>query len=50
MNSLDQVSQQCQHLKLASLVQALPELLEQAEANELSYLQYTEALLGHEVK
>ena len=50
MNSFDQVSQQCRHLKLASLVQDLPELLQQAEANEISYLQYTEVLLGHEVK
>ena len=50
MNSFDQVSQQCRHLKLASLVQDLPELLQQAEANEMSYLQYTEALLGHEVQ
>jgi len=50
MSNFDQVSQQCRHLKLASLVQALPVLLEQAEANEMSYLHYTEALLGHEVE
>jgi DNA replication protein DnaC len=49
MSTIDQVNQQCQHLKLASLSAALPELLQQAEANELSYLQYTEQLLGHEV-
>ena len=50
MSSFDQVSQQCRHLKLASLVQELPTLLQQAEANEMSYLQYTETLLGHEVE
>jgi DNA replication protein DnaC len=46
---IEQVNRQCQHLKLGSLTTALPELLQQAEANELSYLQYTELLLGHEV-
>ena len=46
MNSFDQVSQQCRHLKLASLVQDLPELLQQAEANEMSYLQYTRSSAG----
>ncbi len=50
MSNFDQVSQQCRHLKLASLVQELPMLLEQAEANEMSYLHYTEALLGYEVE
>ncbi|WP_198243559.1 MULTISPECIES: IS21-like element helper ATPase IstB [Bacteria] len=47
---IEQVNRQCQHLKLSSLTTALPELLQQAETNELSYLQYTDLLLGHEVK
>lgn len=50
MCAIEQVNQQCRHLKLASLITSLPELLQQAEANELSYLQYTDLLLGHEVK
>lgn len=50
MLHIEQVNQQCQHLKLTSLIPALPTLLQQAEANELSYLQYTDLLLGHEVK
>lgn len=50
MSTIDQVNQQCSHLKLTSLPTALPDLLQQAEANELSYLHYTELLLNHEVK
>ena len=50
MSSFDQVTQQCRHLKLASLAQDLPELLQRAEANEMSYLQYTEVLLEHEIE
>ena len=49
MSTFEQVSQQCSHLKLASLAQALPELLQQADENEMSYLQFAEILLGHEV-
>ena len=50
MSSIEQVYQQCRHLKLASLITTLPELLQQAEDNALSYLQYTDLLLEHEVK
>ncbi|HFD13661.1 MAG TPA: AAA family ATPase [Crenotrichaceae bacterium] len=50
MCAIEQVNQQCRHLNLASLITVLPELLQQAEANELSYLQYTDLLLGHEVR
>lgn len=50
MNTFDQVCQQCRHLKPASLVAQLPQLLEQAEANELSYLSFAGMLLSYEVK
>lgn len=50
MCTIEQVNQQCKSLNLASLLTALPELLQQADANELSYLQYTQLLLAHEVK
>lgn len=49
MCTIEQVNQQCKHLNLASLLTALPGLLQQADANELSYLQYTQLLLAHEV-
>ena len=49
MCTIEQVNQQCKHLNLASLLTALPALLQQADANELSYLQYTQQLLAHEV-
>ena len=49
MCTIEQVNQQCKHLNLASLLTALPALLQQADANELSYLQYTQLLLAHEV-
>ena len=49
MCTIEQVNQQCKNLNLASLLTALPELLQQADANELSYLQYTQLLLAHEV-
>jgi DNA replication protein DnaC len=50
MSVIEQVEQHCRHLNLASVLTALPDLLQQAEANELSYLQYTQLLLEHEVK
>jgi len=49
MDALEHVKQYSRHLNLSSLTTALPELLQQAEANELSYLQYTRLLLEHEV-
>jgi DNA replication protein DnaC len=50
MPAIEQVNQHCRHLNLTSLLTALPELLQHAEANELSYLHYTQLLLEHEIK
>jgi len=50
MSTFKYATQLCQHLKLSTLVEALPALLKTAEENELTYLQYTELMLDHEPK
>jgi DNA replication protein DnaC len=50
MCAIEKVKQHCRHLNLSSLPSTLPELLHQAEANDLSYLHFTQLLLEHEVK
>lgn len=49
MNSIEQISHQLRSLRLGSMAAALEPLLAQAEANELSYLQFTQSLVEHEV-
>lgn len=49
MNSIEQVAYQFRSLKLASMAGALEPLLAKAEANELSYLQFAQSLVEHEV-
>lgn len=50
MNALDTTTQLCRHLNLSAVAESLSELLQSAEANELSYLQYTELLFAHETE
>ncbi len=49
MSSIDQVSQQFKSLRLSHLAAALEPLLANAEANELSYLQFADALMNQEI-
>ncbi len=49
MSSTDQVVQQCKSLRLCHLAGALDGLVASAEANELSYLQFAEALVSQEI-
>lgn len=49
MSSIEQVVQQCKSLRLPHLVGALESLLANAEANELSYLQFADTLLNQEI-
>lgn len=49
MSSIDQVRHQCRSLRLAHLAGALETLLADAEANELSYLQFAEVLMRQEI-
>ena len=49
MNSIDQVAAQLRSLRLASMAGALEPLLAQAEANELSYLQFAQSLVEREI-
>jgi len=49
MSSIEHVAHQFRSLKLASMASALEPLLAQAEANELSYLQFAESLVEHEI-
>jgi len=50
MSTINQVAQQYSSLRLSSLANALEKLLTQAEANELSYLQFAESLVACEIK
>ncbi len=49
MTSIDQLAQQCKDLRLCHLPAALDALLAQAEANELTCLQFADTLLSHEI-
>ncbi len=49
MSSIEQVAQQLKSLRLSHLAAALEPLLANAEANELSYLQFAEALVSQEI-
>jgi DNA replication protein DnaC len=49
MNSIEHVAHQFRSLKLSSMAGALEPLLAKAEANELSYLQFAQSLVEHEV-
>ena len=49
MSSIEQVAQQFKSLRLSHLAAALEPLLANAEANELSYLQFAEALMSQEI-
>jgi len=50
MSSIDQVTQQCKNLRLHHLSTVLPEMLSAAEANDLSFLQFAESLMSHEIQ
>ena len=49
MNTLEQVARQCRELRLSSMADALESLLANAESNELSYLQFAQQLVEHEL-
>ena len=49
MSAVEQVMHQCRSLRLSHLAGELETVLADAEANELSYLQFTEALLRQEI-
>mgnify|MGYP001142529683 CR=1 FL=1 len=50
MTSIDEVIGQCKHLRLSSAAGMLESLMQQAEDNELSYLQFTGLLLSAELQ
>lgn len=49
MASINQLSQQMRSLRLTSMAQQTEALIQQAEANELSYLQFADSLFEHEI-
>lgn len=49
MSTISELSRQLQGLRLNSMAQALETLVSQAESSELSYLQFTDSLLSHEI-
>ncbi|HIG44323.1 MAG: ATP-binding protein [bacterium] len=49
MSSLDQVTSQYRSLRFSHIAEALERLISQAEANELTYLQFAEQLVSHEM-
>lgn len=49
MPSINQLAQQMRSLRLTYMAAQVETLLNEAEANELSYLQFAENLLAHEV-
>ena len=49
MGSLELTIRKYRELRFASTAEALGSLLTQAEANELSYLQFAEQLVDHEI-
>ena len=49
MSSINQLAQQMRSLRLTHMASRVENLLSDAEANELSYLQFAENLLNHEV-
>ena len=49
MSALEQTASKYRHLRLYATAGQLPELLAQAEANELSYLSFAEQLADHEL-
>ena len=50
MSSIDQVTKQCKSLRLHHLGIALPDMLSAAEANDLSFLQFADSLMSHEIQ
>lgn len=49
MSSINQLAQQMRSLRLNSMADQLEALVTQGEANELSYLQFTDSLVCHEI-
>ncbi len=49
MSSLSQVSNQFRSLRLSNIAEALERLLGEAEGGELTYLQFAEQLVSHEI-
>ena len=49
MSSLEQVIQKYRELRFTNIAEALESLLANAESNELSYLQFAEQLVDHEL-
>ncbi len=49
MLSINQLAQQMRSLRLTHMASQVDTLIRQAEANELSYLQFADSLLGHEI-
>ena len=49
MSSLEQVTQKYRELRFTNIAEALESLLANAESNELSYLQFAEQLVDHEL-
>ena len=49
MSSINQLAQQMRSLRLNSMADQLEVLVTQGEANELSYLQFTDSLVCHEI-
>lgn len=49
MSSINQLAQQIRSLRLNSMADQLEALVTQGEANELSYLQFTDSLVCHEI-
>jgi len=50
MGSIEQVALQCKNLRLHHISDALEGLLTKAESNELSYLNFAETLMTHEIE
>jgi len=49
MSSLNQVATQYRSLRFSNIAEALEQLISDAEANELTYLQFAEQLVSHEM-
>ena len=48
MTSIEQIARQYRGIRCNHIAQGLADLLRQAEANEVSYLAFAEALVAHE--
>jgi hypothetical protein len=49
MASINQLAQQMRNLRLSRMAAQVETLISEAEANELSYLQFAESLLDHDL-